>query len=108
MIKNISTFGIVLMTALVVYRASTLNHALKIDGLYEREADASFQVENNNRLQTLELGPGSANLLALNRKIPTLLFQTEDTKKIRSENFQHEEHDSPTEIIEEPVAVAVL
>lgn len=68
MIKNISTFGIVMMTALVVYRASTIDHSIELDGIYQRTADELFIDQNNDRLNTLTITRFSNEFLASNSK----------------------------------------
>lgn len=68
MIKHISTIGIVLMTTLVVYRATTIDHSIELEGIYQRGADVFFDQENSNRLNTVDLKPIETKLLAFNSK----------------------------------------
>jgi hypothetical protein len=47
MLKEISTYGALLLTALVVYRASSLDaETTEIKSLYQREADDQFTTSN--------------------------------------------------------------
>lgn len=47
MLKEISTYGALLLTALVVYRASSLDaETTEIKSLYQREADDQFTISN--------------------------------------------------------------
>ena len=70
MLKDLSTVGILLMTALVVYRASTIDHSIELDGIYQRNADVSFIAENSDRLQTVTLAQFGTELLVFNTKSP--------------------------------------
>ncbi len=47
MLREISTYGALLLTALVVYRASSLDtETIKTEQLYQREADQQFSTTN--------------------------------------------------------------
>lgn len=86
MVKHLSTVGIVLMTALVVYRASTIDHSIELDGIYQRNADVSFITENNDRLQTITMAQFGNELLVFNTKLPVDKIEHKSLKKIRPKN----------------------
>lgn len=86
MLKDLSTVGILLMTALVVYRASTIDHSIELDGIYQRNADVSFIAENSDRLQTVTLAQFGTELLVFNTKSPVNRIERERLKKFRPKN----------------------
>lgn len=86
MIKDLSTVGIVLLTTLVVYRASTIDHSIELEGIYQRNADISFIAENNERLKTITRAQFETELLAFNTKTPANRINREDLKKFRPKN----------------------
>gem|GEM_PF-2428567 len=108
MIKDISSIGIILMTALVVYRSSTINHAIEIDELYKRQADATFWIENSNRLQTIELESVGVGLLGFKGGNPSHLIPREDKQKIHPLQLDELVSELPNEIIDLEVALVLV
>ncbi len=109
MIKDLSTVGIALMTALVVYRASTIDHSIELDGIYQRPADVSFTAENNGRLQSMTQLQFGTELLVFNAKTPAIIKEHEGLKKFRPnpQVIWHEEtRQLPT--TEESTEIAVM
>ena len=86
MLNDLSTVGILLITALVVYRASTIDHSIELDGIYQRNADVSFIAENSDRLQTVTLSQFGTELLVFNTKSPVNRIERERLKKFRPKN----------------------
>jgi hypothetical protein len=69
MLREISTYGALLLTALVVYRASSLDaETTKIERLYQRDADQQFSASN----------------LALRSQISAEITYTRETKLLAS------------------------
>lgn len=55
MIKNIASYGIILMTTLIVYRAYTIDHKMDPKIHYQRETDSEFIIDNLVLRSALEL-----------------------------------------------------
>ncbi len=69
MIKQISTYGAALLTAMVVVRAATMEEQKDVSNLYQRTADLSYEEDNlalRDDYTTTEASP--SGLLAFNAK----------------------------------------
>lgn len=105
MLKEISTYGALLLTALVVYRASSLEgESTETKQLYQREADADFSSANSllrSEIAANLYTTSRPNLIASFASAKQQIFETSHesmVKEIPSEDVSLMAQSEPSEI----------